>query len=114
EISKLLSACDLMLLPFVDGISARRTSAVTALQHGLPLLTTRGNRLDALFVHGQNVYLVPCGDSQALARGLVELASRVDLRSRLSRGARATYDTHFRWELIARQVAGLVQDGSRC
>src|SRR5205823_9099897 len=42
NVSNLLSVCDLMMLPFVDGISTRRGSAAAALQHGLPLLTTRG------------------------------------------------------------------------
>jgi glycosyltransferase involved in cell wall biosynthesis len=112
QVSRTLSACDVMTLPFVDGCSTRRTSAVTALQHGLPLLTTSSTRPEPWFVHGQNVHLVPIGDGQALADGLVELARKPELRARLAKGARALYEAHFAWDVIARQVSSLVQGGS--
>jgi glycosyltransferase involved in cell wall biosynthesis len=108
-VSKLLAACDLMLLPFVDGVSTRRTSAVTALQHGLPLLTTTGVQLHPWFIHGQNVYLVPRGDRRALANGLLDLAGRPALRTNLAQGGRTTYEKHFSWEIIGQRVCSLLQ-----
>jgi glycosyltransferase involved in cell wall biosynthesis len=107
EVSRLLSVCDLMMLPFVDGVSTRRTSAVTALQHGLPLLTTRGTRQEPWFVHGKNVYLVPAGDGNGLADGLMDLGRNTELRAGLGEGARTLFNTHFAWDVIAEQVAGL-------
>ncbi len=107
EVSRVLGVCDLMVLPFVDGVSTRRTSAVTALRHGLPLLTTRRARQEPWFVHGENVYLVSTGNKQALADGLVELAQTPALRARLSDGARELYRARFAWHLIAEQVAEL-------
>ncbi len=109
EVSEVLSVCDLMMLPFIDGVSTRRTSAVTALQHGLPLLTTRGSQPEPWFVHSENVFLIPPGDRQVLADGLLELARRPDLRARLGRGARILYDTYFTWDVIAAHVARLAQ-----
>jgi len=109
EVSRLLSICDLMVLPFIDGVSTRRGSAVTALQHGLPLLTTGGIRLEPWFVHRLNAYLIPAGNREALAEGLVELALSPDLRARLAQGARALYDAHFTWDVIAKQVESLAQ-----
>lgn len=111
EVSRLLNACDLMMLPFVDGISSRRTSAMTAFQHGLPLLTTYGNTPEAQFVHGVNTYLVPHGNRQALADGLIELGTKPDLRARIAKGGRALYEAEFTWDVIARQVLSLIQDG---
>lgn len=113
EVSRLLSACDVMILPFVDGVSTRRTSAVSALQHGLPLLTTRGASLQPWFVQGENVYLSPTGDRQGLADGLVELARRPDLRARLAQGGRRLYETYFGWDVIAQQVSGLAEHSLR-
>jgi glycosyltransferase involved in cell wall biosynthesis len=107
DVSRLLSACDLMLLPFVDGLSTRRTSAAAALQHGLPVLTTRGQAPEPLFVHGENVYFVPVGDKQALANGIVELVETTELRTRLAKGAQALYSAHFSWGAIAQQVVRL-------
>jgi glycosyltransferase involved in cell wall biosynthesis len=107
EVSKLLSVCDLMILPFLGGVSTRRTSAVTALQHGLPLLTTRGIGQEPWFVHGKNAYTVPAGDGPALAQGLVDLARKPELRAQLAEGARALFRASFAWDVIAQRVAGL-------
>jgi glycosyltransferase involved in cell wall biosynthesis len=35
-----LNACDIMLLPYADGVTGRRTSFMSALQVGLPVVTT--------------------------------------------------------------------------
>lgn len=112
EVSRLLSACDLMLLPFVDGVSSRRTSAVAALQHGLPLLTTRSTVPEPWYVHGENMYLLPVGDRQALADGLVHLARKPELRARLAQGGRELYRVRFAWDVIAQQVASLAEAAS--
>jgi len=105
EISKLMGACDVFVLPFRDGISTRRGSLAAALLHRLPVLTTRGRRVDRMFVHRENVYLVPAGDGRALADALRELASCPELRARLAHGAQALHLEHFSWEVIARCVA---------
>jgi glycosyltransferase involved in cell wall biosynthesis len=109
EVSRLLSICDVMMLPFIDGVSTRRTSAVAALQHRLPLLTTHSPKEEPFFVHGRNVYSVPAGDRQALANGLMDLAGKPDLRSRLREGAQRTYEAHFTWSAIAEQVSCFIQ-----
>lgn len=107
EVSRMMSACDLFVLPLTDGISTKRTALAAALQHGLPILTTRGRVLDDLFVQRENIYLVPRGDSRAFAEGLAELARESDLRDRLALGARRLYDDHFSWDVIATRVAAL-------
>ncbi len=113
EVSGLLSVCDVVMLPFVDGVSTRRTSAVTALQHGLPLLTTRGTPQEPWFVHGKNVYLVPAGDRHGLVHGLIELARRPELRAGLGEGARTLYKARFAWDVIAEQAARLAFEEQR-
>lgn len=110
QVSGLLGASDVMLLPFLDGVSTRRTSAVTALQHGLPLLTTRGRYHEPHFVHGQNIYGVPCGDTRALADGLLTLARSPELRAHLAESGRATYQAVFGWDVIAERVSGLLRE----
>ncbi len=114
EVSKLLSASDLLILPFTDGISTRRTSAVTGFQHGIPLLTTRGWQLDSCFVHGENVYVVPVGQQEEFANALLNLAHSPQLRARLRTGARVLYESHFAWDVIARKVAQLALGEATC
>jgi glycosyltransferase involved in cell wall biosynthesis len=105
DVSRLMAACDLFVLPFTDGISSKRTTLAAALLHGLPILTTRGKQLDDIFVHRDNMYLVPVGDPQSFEDGLMELAQCPELRARLARGARALHDARFAWDVIAKQVA---------
>ncbi len=109
EVSKLLAACDVMTLPFVDGLSSRRTSAISAMQHSLPLLTTRGEDLEACFVHETNVYLVPTGDRAGFCDGLRHLAGDASLRARIARGGRALYESAFSWKIIAQKVLRLLE-----
>jgi SAM-dependent methyltransferase len=112
EVSRLLSVCDILTLPFNYGISTRRTSAVTALQHGLPLLTTRSEQVDPCLIHAENIYLVPIGDGKTFGDGLLELAHRPDLCARLAEGARVLHDAYFDWDVIAREVVRAVVKGS--
>jgi len=108
-----MAACDLFVLPYIDGISSKRTTLAAALLHGLPVLATRGKRLDGMFVHGENIYLVPLGDDEAFAHGRLGLGRRPELRPRLAHGARALHDARFAWEVVAEQVARYAGDGSK-
>ena len=45
-----LQACDLLLQPYEDGVSGRRTTTISALEHGVPVATTIG-RLSEPFWH---------------------------------------------------------------
>ena len=49
ELSVHLSACDLMIQPYPDGISTRRTSAMAALLHGRAMVTTIGRLTEPLW-----------------------------------------------------------------
>lgn len=105
EVSQIMSASDFFVLPLTDGVSTKRGTLAAALLHGLPILTTKGKRVDDVFVHRQNIYLVPSGNAQTFADGMVELARCPDLRAHIAAGARALYETTFTWEVIARQVS---------
>lgn len=106
--SRFISAGDMMVLPFMDGVSTRRTTAISALQHGVPLLTTRGADPERYFVHGATAFLVPPGEDDALAEGIMMLADQPELRERLSAGGQSLYSSTFSWEAIARQVSGFL------
>ena len=49
-----VAAMDLMVNPFSDGVSTRRTSVITALRQGVPLLTTHGVSTDAVWLQQDN------------------------------------------------------------
>jgi glycosyltransferase involved in cell wall biosynthesis len=67
EIAALLKASALVLQPFPDGISARRTSAMAGLALGVPMVTTDGFLTDQVWREGA-VALGPVGEPLELAR----------------------------------------------
>lgn len=81
----LLASSDLFIMPYDDGVSARRTSALNALAAGAPMLTTYGiNTDEALFPKG-SLMMAPAGQIEELTKMAVTLAgdesARQDLRS---------------------------------
>jgi glycosyltransferase involved in cell wall biosynthesis len=49
EVLAMLARARLVLAPFLDGLTGRRTSALAALSVGAPLVSSRGHLYDALF-----------------------------------------------------------------
>ena len=93
ELSRHISACDVMLQPYPDGISSRRTSAMVALAHGVPMVTTAGALTEPIW-QGSAV-LVPAGDMDALFVATVSLLADPARRTAIARRAAAMYDEQF-------------------
>lgn len=111
-VSESLSATDICVLPYTDGVSARRTTFWTALQHGLPVITTReGSEPENMGLrHGENVWLVSASESVAELRdAILTLANSPPLRQKLSANGRALGDTN-RWENIARRTVEVYEE----
>ena len=113
EISLRLSAADLCLLPFTDGLSTRRTTLMAALAHGLPVLGLRGTATDTVLTgHPQALMLTPAGDRPGFVHAAVEMAAdRAALRARGESG-RELYEAEFDWPVVARRVSAVVIDGA--
>ena len=95
ELSRHLSACDLMIQPYPDGVSSRRTSATAGLSHSLPIATTTGRLTEPLWEQSAAVALAPAGDADALADEVERLLADDDERRRLSKAARKLYQERF-------------------
>jgi glycosyltransferase involved in cell wall biosynthesis len=87
ELSVHVGACDVMLQPYPDGVSTRRTSAMAALAHERALVTTTGALTEAFWALDHAAVLVPADDPSALAEAAVNLLA--DPARRASLGARA-------------------------
>jgi Glycosyl transferases group 1 len=70
EISKHISACDVMLQPYQDGVSGRRTSVMAPLEHGLPVVTTRGKATERCWFDNEWVKLTQCGDAHSTVQAV--------------------------------------------
>ena len=104
EVSELLLASDLCVLPFRDGISLRRGSFLAAVKHGLPVVTTapRSSPPENL-VDGQNVVLVSPGDVQKLADSITSLLKSPETYIRMKQNALA-FGRQFSWPEIAKRT----------
>jgi glycosyltransferase involved in cell wall biosynthesis len=95
ELSRRLAACDLLLQPYPDGVSARRTSAMAGLAHGLPVVTTSGALTEGLWKESGAVALAPAGDDEALLGEVRRLLASPEERSRMSAAALTLYRERF-------------------
>ena len=110
DLSAALLSCDVIALPFEDGVSPRRGTLMAAITHGMPVVSTvpaRGAALSHgkpfLLRDGVDVVLVPPRDPRALARALARLADDSALRARLGHNISALAPI-IAWPHIARQT----------
>lgn len=96
EIAAYLAACDLMVQPYSDGISSRRTTAMAGLNQGCPIVTNTGHCSDpGVWQASKAVRLVDSVDPAHIAAAAVELMDRPDERAILRKRAREFYDERF-------------------
>lgn len=108
-VSAHLQACDLMILPYRDGVSLRRGTLMAALAHGRPVLSTLPPAPVPELRHGENVWLVPPDDAGALAEAALALLENAPLRERLGAAAQETAAL-FSWERIAAATAAFFSE----
>jgi hypothetical protein len=110
ELSLRLAASDLVLLPFTDGISTRRTTLMAALAHGRPVLALRGHNTDAVLAEARDALaLAPAGDLTAFARAAVELTRDPSRLHAIGEAGRQLYESRFDWPVVARSVAAVLE-----
>jgi glycosyltransferase involved in cell wall biosynthesis len=95
EVSVHIHACDVMLQPYPDGVSTRRTSAMAALAHERALVTTSGALTEAFWALDSAAILVPATESAGLASGVAVLLADPIRRTQLGSRALALYRSRF-------------------
>jgi glycosyltransferase involved in cell wall biosynthesis len=94
-----LSACDLLLQPYPDGVTGRRTSIMAALAHGRATVTNTGPFTEPLWAENQPVALAPAGDTAAFVDAAARLIEDPAARAALGESARAFYRRFFDIEM---------------
>jgi hypothetical protein len=107
DLSRHLGACDVMLQPYGDGVSTRRTSLMAALAHRRPVITTSGILTEPLWRQSGAVALVEAGDATAMGAALAHLMDDAGERARLGAAAGVLYAQRFD---IAHTIAALRED----
>jgi glycosyltransferase involved in cell wall biosynthesis len=101
ELSSTLRAFDVCALPYRDGVAPNRGTYVTAVAHGLYVVTT--SREHSGFDAATNTAFVPPGDAVALAEAIVAASDHPRVAP--------TSDGQHRWDEIAAARLGLYARG---
>lgn len=103
-LSTRLAACDLVLLPYPDGVTTRRTTMMATLEHGVPVVTTLGKLSEQLWANCDAIATASAenaDDFVLVADSLVN--DQVEL-ARLGKAASAFYADHFGLSRVIRDL----------
>lgn len=109
RISQWLIACDVIALPFLDGLSARRGSFMNAVAHGVPVVSTPPPSMGLVDVGADEAAFAPSGDAAALAVELAAIRDNPARGQQLVRGSRAIASRHT-WSAIAHRTLAAYDD----
>ena len=95
DISVQLQACDVLMQPYPDGVTTRRTSVMAGLANGCAVATTLGKLTEKVWQAAGCVALAPARDTAALAHVVRELLADSGAREQLRRQSLTAYETYF-------------------
>jgi N-acetyl-alpha-D-glucosaminyl L-malate synthase BshA len=86
NLEEVLGGCDLFLLP--SETESFGMAALEAMTSEVPVIATRAGGLPEVVIDGETGYLLPVGDTEAMAARAIEILSDDDLRRRMGKRAR--------------------------
>jgi glycosyltransferase involved in cell wall biosynthesis len=90
-----ISACDVIIQPYPDGASSRRTSLMAGLSHAKAIVTTVGPGTEDLWAESNAVALASTADPERFAMLVSELCVDTRARERLGQAAGSLYRQRF-------------------
>ncbi|HTH47948.1 MAG TPA: glycosyltransferase family 4 protein [Candidatus Limnocylindria bacterium] len=109
DASRALHASDLLALPFVDGISERRTTLMAGLAHGLPVATTNGHNTGAALRKADFLALTNADDEDAFIRSVGELFRDDARRARMGAAGKAACARDYSWPVTISRLRALLE-----
>jgi glycosyltransferase involved in cell wall biosynthesis len=104
DLSAHIAACDVLLQPYPDGVTSRRTTAMAGLFARVPVVTTRGKLTEEIWQDEMGVRLADVGDVRGLVQHVLDLLADPAERRRRAETGRAFYD---RWFDVRHTIAAL-------
>jgi glycosyltransferase involved in cell wall biosynthesis len=104
DLASHLAAGDVFLATYLDGVSTRRTSLISALQHGLAVVGTTVGRSDSVLLDDPGLIVVGAGDIDGFARAVARLVADGTERAQRGSAARALYERAFSWDVVAQAI----------
>jgi glycosyltransferase involved in cell wall biosynthesis len=88
-------ACDLLIQPYTDGVTTRRTSVMASLVNGRPVVTTDGELTEPVWHRTGAVALVPADQPERVVHAARLLLANPSARAELASRGEATYRSTF-------------------
>ena len=101
EISKLLQISDIFLVPHQCGLTAKRSALMAGMQHGMPVVGTKGYMTDLFWDGVPGVTLVPVSQKSKFNEEVLELCNNQHLRNLHGKQNQIYYENNCTWEKIA-------------
>lgn len=95
DIAAHVAACDVLVQPYPDGVSSRRTTTMAGLAFGVPVVTTFGRLSESLWKESGAVRLSDVGDFRTMALHVADLLRDPEARGRLGEAGRSLYQRSF-------------------
>jgi glycosyltransferase involved in cell wall biosynthesis len=105
DVAAAIRACDVMVQPYPDGVTTRRTSMMAALTNGVATVSTAGVLTEPVWHDVEGAALAPASDTRAIATRIAELLDSEPRREALAGAGRRLYDDRF---AIERSVDSLL------
>jgi hypothetical protein len=110
DLCQMIAACDLLVQPYPDGISSRRSSAMAGLALGKAVVTTAGRLTEPVWTQAGAVAAVPAGNPEALAVEVVRLIQDHEARRRLGGVGQGLYNRRFSIEHTVSALTALAME----
>lgn len=107
-----VATMDLVINPFSHGLSTRRGSAMVSLQHGVPILTTRGHATEELWDNeeGRCIFRSPNDRSDLWTQaGREAWHATAAHDSNREESIKRFYQNHFDWPVIANKLVASLE-----
>jgi len=95
DVATHLAACDMLVQPYEDGASTRRSSLMAGLALGRPTIANRGRSTEELWSVERAIHLTDSHAPHALAGAVTKLLADANLRERLIENARRLHAERF-------------------
>lgn len=107
QLQHLLAEADVLVLPSYD--EGLPLAILEALAHGVAVVCTPVGEIPHVLAHRRTACFVEPGDAPSIARGLAQVLTEPELRTRLERNGRAMYEQHFSLQKFAGAIARIHQ-----
>jgi len=112
DVAAHLAACNVLLQPYPDGITTRRTSAMAGLALGVPVITNEGHNVEPLWRDSGAVALASAPSAAAILPLAENVLTDATLRALLGARGRELHHRAFTMESVVKTLREATRSGA--